>query len=120
MSGESHFDKLLRPIILGMASAADEPTIVKHCLELFAKIEHNQEIDSDLLVNPSQRKVKRGIDIDPDLRGTVYGTAARLGGQDEFDKLLKLHNEATFKRRESYAFSSPHWIQTTRNNRPST
>jgi len=95
LSGESHFDKLLRPIILGMASAADEPTIVKHCLELFAKIEHNQEIDSDLLVNPSQRKVKRGIDIDPDLRGTVYGTAARLGGQDEFDKLLKLHNEAT-------------------------
>jgi aminopeptidase 2 len=38
--------------------------------------------------------MKRPEDIAPDMRGIVYGTAARLGGQDEFDKLLRLHNES--------------------------
>ncbi len=95
VANESHFDRLLRPIILGMASSADEPAIVKHCLNLFASIEHNKELSPDFVVNPSQRKVKRGIDIDPDLRGTVYGTVARLGNADDFEKLLRLHNESS-------------------------
>ncbi len=92
---ESHFDRLLRPIILGLAASADEPAIVKRCQKLFAAIEHGTDVASDLKTNPSQRNVKRGIDIDPDLRGTVFGTIARLGGKAEFDKLVKLHNEAT-------------------------
>jgi aminopeptidase N len=95
IGGESHFDRLLRPIILGMAASADEPAIVKHCQELFASIEKQAEVASHQRVNPSHGKVKRGIDIDPDLRGMVFGTVARLGGAVEFEKLLKLHNEAS-------------------------
>jgi len=34
-------------------------------------------------------------DISPDLRGVVYGTIARLGGTEAFEKLLHLHNTTT-------------------------
>jgi aminopeptidase N len=94
-SPESHFDRLLRPIILGMASSADEPTIVKRCWDLFESIEHSEDIAPHLKSNPSRKNVRRGLDIDPDLRGTVFGTVARQGGQTEFDKLLRLHNESS-------------------------
>jgi aminopeptidase 2 len=33
--------------------------------------------------------------LDPDLRGNVFGTVARLGGKKEYEKLLKLHNDST-------------------------
>ncbi|MGZ6005552.1 MAG: M1 family metallopeptidase [Candidatus Saccharimonadales bacterium] len=91
---DSHFDQLLRPIILGMAASADEPTVVKRCQDLFARITTSEQIDADLRTSPSNSKIKRGIDIDPDLRGTVFGTAARHGDKSTFDKLLKLHNTA--------------------------
>jgi aminopeptidase N len=70
---DSHFDKLLRPTILGMASLADEPTVVEEATKRFADM-------------------KKIEDIAPDLRGVVYGTVSRLGGKAEFDKLLKLHD----------------------------
>lgn len=73
--GEAHLDSLLRTTILGLAASADEPSVVKKCQEMFASM-------------------KRSEDIDPDLRGIVYGTVARLGGAAEFDKLLELHNSA--------------------------
>lgn len=92
---ESHFDRLLRPIILGLAANADEPAIVKRCLDLFAKIEHTEDVAPDLRVTASRRQLKRGIDIDPDLRGTVFGTVARLGNEKDFAKLLKLHHTAS-------------------------
>ncbi len=94
-STESHFDRLLRPIILGIASTADEPEVVKRCLKLFAAIVHNDDPSSELREVPSKNRVRRGSDIDPDLRGTVYGTVVRLGGKAEFDKLLHLHNSST-------------------------
>lgn len=92
---DSHFDLLLRPLILGLAASADEPSVVKKCLELFAKVEDAEDISPDLRNTEGANRVKRGIDIDPDLRGTVFGTVARLGGEDEFNKLLKLHNESS-------------------------
>ncbi|HEY4964419.1 MAG TPA: M1 family metallopeptidase [Candidatus Saccharimonadales bacterium] len=70
---DSHFDKLLRPIILGLAASADEATIVSNCKKLFSQIEANK--------NPVQA----------DLRSVVYSTVARQGGKKEFDKLVKLH-----------------------------
>lgn len=82
---ESHFDKLLRPTILAMASVADEPSIVKHALALFEGIKVDEK--------------KKTVDlsaIDPDLRGIVYGTAARHGGEAAFNKLLTMHNISTF------------------------
>ncbi len=91
---ESHFDKLLRPIILGLASTADEPGVVEHCFKLFKSIKHTEDIAPDLKSVPSRARVKRGADIDPDLRGTVYGTIARLGSEAEFNKLVHLHNSS--------------------------
>lgn len=70
---ESHFDSLLRPTILGLSAWADEPATVKKALALF-------------------KKAGRPEDIAPDIRGIVYGTAARLGGAQEFDKMLVQHN----------------------------
>jgi aminopeptidase N len=82
VSGESHFDRLLRPVILGMASSADQPAIIKWCRDSFNKIDFGDTNISSTLT----------VDIDPDLRGVVFGTIARSGGQAEFDKILRLHN----------------------------
>ncbi len=76
--GESLFDTLLRPSILGLASFGEEPEVVAEAQRRFAE------------VNPNNADV-----IHPDLRGVIYGTVARLGGQTEFDKLLELHNTGT-------------------------
>lgn len=72
---DSHFDRLLRPTILSLAAAADEPTVTKEALGRFAT-----------MTKPE--------DVAPDIRGVVYGTAARLGGQAEFDKLWRMHCES--------------------------
>lgn len=91
---DSHFDRLLRPIILGLAASADEPTVVEHCLKLFNSIDNVEDVKPDLRVTAGRSKMKRGVDIDPDLRGTVFGTAARLGGKAEFNKLKAMHAAA--------------------------
>jgi aminopeptidase N len=78
LKGDSHFDRLLRPIIVSMAALADEPKVVKYCLDLFKSID----------------KGDSGV-IDPDLKGCVFGTVARLGAKKEYEELLKLHNEST-------------------------
>lgn len=92
---EPHFDKLLRPIILGLAASADEDKVVKHCLKLFDRITQTEDISPQLRVTATRSRVKRGVDIDPDLRGVVFGTVARLGGDEAFDKLVQLHNNST-------------------------
>lgn len=74
-AGESHFDKLLRPTILGLSSLGEEPSVVKEALRLFKTMEKPE-------------------DIHPDIRGVVYGTAVRHGAQAEFDKLLGIHNSS--------------------------
>jgi aminopeptidase N len=70
---DSHFDKLLRPTALGLSSYGEDPAIVKEALKLF-------------------NAMKQPEDVHPDLRGVVYGTAARKGGRAEFDKMLAMHN----------------------------
>lgn len=70
---ESYFDSLLRPTILGLASHADDTAVVKEALGRFARM-------------------KQPEDLPADLRGVIYGTAARHGTQATFDKLLALHN----------------------------
>lgn len=75
-TGENHFDTLMRPSILGLASFGEEPTVVDEAKHRFAA-------------------AKTSEDIHPDLRGVIYGTVARLGGTPEFDKLLELHNAST-------------------------
>lgn len=70
---DSHFDKLLRPTILGLAASADQPDILAWCLDNFAA-------------------AKSTADIHADLRSVVFSTAARKGDAKTFDKLLKFHN----------------------------
>lgn len=73
---ESHFDQLLRPLILGMNSVSEEKSVVDEALLRF-------------------KVMKTPEDIHPDLRNVIYATAVRNGGSDEFDKLLALHEAST-------------------------
>ena len=73
---ESHFDRLLRPLILGMSSAAEEKSVVDEALRRF-------------------NEMKKTEDIHPDLRNVVYGTAVRHGDKQTFDKLFELHETST-------------------------
>lgn len=92
---DSHFDLLLRPIILGMAAAADEPWVIDHVKKLFAYIHETDDVDPELRTTITNKSLKRGGEIDPDLRGVVFGTIARLGGEDEFEKLVAMHNSSS-------------------------
>ncbi len=73
---DSHFDKLLRPTILGLAAVSEEKAVVDDLLHRFATMEKPE-------------------DIDPDLRGLVFSTAARHGDAQTFDKLCAIHNAST-------------------------
>jgi aminopeptidase N len=73
LDSDSHFDRLLRPTILGLASFGEEPAVVKEAKRLFAAM-------------------KKPEDIHPDLRGVVYSTVARHGGKSDFDKMVAMHN----------------------------
>jgi puromycin-sensitive aminopeptidase len=75
-ASDSHFDLLLRPHILGLSSFGENPAVVKEALQRF-------------------NDMKQPEDVHPDLRGVVYGTAAREGGVAEFNKMLLMHNQAT-------------------------
>jgi aminopeptidase N len=88
---ESHFDRLLRPTILGMASASDESEVVAYALERFADMHDPSEIKAELR-GPGFHAKLRNDSLDPDLRGVVYGTAARRGGEAEFNKMWAMHN----------------------------
>jgi aminopeptidase 2 len=70
---EPHFDTLLRPTVLGLAAISEEQIVVDEALKRF-------------------KAMKKPEDVAPDLRGIIYGTAARHGGLKEFDKMLAMHN----------------------------
>ncbi len=72
-SADTHFDKLLRPTILGLSSFAENPEVVKNATDAFGVAERPQ-------------------DIHPDLRGVLYATVVRHGSKNEFDKLLKMYH----------------------------
>jgi puromycin-sensitive aminopeptidase len=92
---DSHFDLLLRPIILGMAASADEPWVIDHVNKIFKTVDQANDVDPELRQAITNKALKRGSDLDPDLRGVVYGTIARRGGQAEFDKLVAMHNRSS-------------------------
>jgi puromycin-sensitive aminopeptidase len=75
IKSESHLDTLLRPLIIGLSAGADEPSTVKKVLDLYSEKIHGKN------------------HIDPDLRTTVFVTAARLGGEKVFNELLKLYKK---------------------------
>lgn len=74
-AADSHFDKLLRPTVLGLAASADVPEVVEWCIDSF-------------------NKAKTPEDVHADLRSVVFNTSARKGDESTFNKLLKWHNAA--------------------------
>ncbi len=72
---DSHFDRLLRPSILGLSSYGEEPSVVAEAKRRFAAM-------------------TRPEDLHPDLRGVIYGTVARTGNDIDFDKLLAMHDNS--------------------------
>lgn len=75
-ASDNHFDRLLRPTILGLASFGEETSVVAEATKRFAVM-------------------KKPEDIHPDLRGVVYGTVARNGDIPDFNKLLAMHNSSS-------------------------
>ncbi len=73
---ENHLDSLLRPTIIALAAAADEENTVNKALELY------------------EQKISQDAAIDPDLRGIVYATVARKGGEKEFEQLLSMYKNS--------------------------
>lgn len=92
-ASDSYFDKLLRPTIIGMAAGSDTDWVVEKCEKLFKEIHDVDEVRSDLRQGALPKTVKRGL-VHPDLRGAVFGTVARRGDKDTFDKLVELHNSS--------------------------
>lgn len=74
--GESHFDQLLRPTIIGLAASADNSAVIAEIHKQF-------------------KSMKKPEDIAPDLRGVIYNTSARLGGKAEYDKLFAIHESTS-------------------------
>ena len=76
IKNENHLDTLLRPIIIGLAASSDEPSVL------------------DFIASSYEKRLAEGeTSIDPNLRGTIYATTARLGGMEELDQMLKMYKE---------------------------
>jgi len=71
---DSHFDQLLRPIILGLITSSDYPEAVNTAIDLFKK--------------------RINKNIHPDIKSIVYQTVARHGDSTTFDELSKMHNQS--------------------------
>ncbi len=75
---EDHFDTLLRPIILALAASLDDRLVVDFCNEQFKLM-------------ASKKSIKN---VNPDFKSFILYTVARLGGVEEYDQMVKMHNES--------------------------
>ena len=73
--GESHDETLLRPVLLGSASFFGDAKVIAEARARFEKRKKNP--------------------IDPDLRGMIYATIAREGGEAEYETLLSMYHAET-------------------------
>ena len=74
---ENHLDALLRPLIVGMACGAKHSEATHEAKRLFkARVEDNVKLHADT-------------------RGSVLSTAARYGGQSEFDHMIEMYKTST-------------------------
>ncbi len=89
--GESYFDQLLRPTILSMAAAADDPDVVSKVTKIFDAMHAPKDAPTELRSEPVYGILRNGV-LDPDMRTIVYGTVARNGSDTEFNKLVAMHN----------------------------
>jgi len=70
---ENHLDSLLRPTILALATNSDYPEALSEASILYHK------------------KISENKHLQPDTRGIVYTTSARLGNKKTYDELLNLY-----------------------------
>jgi len=82
---DTYFDKLLRPLILSLASVGEDQEVIKKINEAF------------------KNRVKKPIT--GDYRGFIYATVARNGSEKEFKEFIKMH-EATDSPEEKLQLSS--------------
>lgn len=71
---DSYYDKLLRPIVLGLASSADNPEVVDRARSIFSKATKVQ-------------------DIPVYLRHMVLLSVARRGNAADYDKIIKFYDK---------------------------
>lgn len=76
IEGESHFDTLLRPTVLANMVYAEDPDVVKKCLNMFAGMQKPEDVSSDI-------------------RSIVYSAAVRDQGKPAVDKLLAWYKSTT-------------------------
>ncbi len=69
---ESHFDQLLRPLLMGIAGRLGEPAVTENARKLF----------------------NSGKPVDPDLRNAIYTTVARHGSKIEYEELMRRIKQA--------------------------
>lgn len=72
---DNHFDKLLRPVILALASRAGINSVIEEAKNRFAKANSPQ-------------------DIEPDLRSLIFNITARHGSNEDYQKILKMYLRA--------------------------
>lgn len=103
---DSHFDRLLRPTIIGLAASSDDKETVDRCQKLFKQIDPT-----------SAKTIETTTKFHPDMRSIVFNTIARKGNAKEFAKLLQLYKLAkSAEQRNALAaaltgFSQPDLIQ---------
>jgi aminopeptidase N len=73
--GESHFDQLLRPIILSLMCVSENPNSLDEVAKRFKNLTNNP--------------------LHPDIRSIIYATVARHGGIAEYNAMVKLHNASS-------------------------
>lgn len=76
MTADSHFDKLLRPIVLQVAAWAHDESVTAEGLRRF-------------------ETMKQSESVSPDIRSVVYGIAVENGDRATFDTLLGFHNSTS-------------------------
>jgi puromycin-sensitive aminopeptidase len=74
--GENHFDTLLRPLIFSRLGRSGHGGVIAQAKKYFALI-------------------KKGIHVDPDIRGPVYSIVASVGGRTEYNALIALYKKET-------------------------
>nr|VZI29089.1 unnamed protein product [Spirometra erinaceieuropaei] len=85
---ESNNDTLLRPLLIAMLGAAGSEKVVQEAFAMFAR--HYKAIVEDATGDDHKPE-----DIIPaDLRVAIYSTVLRHGGEEEFNRLLCLHEKA--------------------------
>ena len=73
IDGESYFDGLLRPLIIGHMAYAEDKEVVDRLIDLF-------------------KAANDPADIWADIRATVFAVAAKFGDEATFEKLLAWHS----------------------------